>query len=84
MSDVLHRHSIFKSFGNVYSVSVISVMLLKMYVQHFLVADSLTCVVPGICAAPGDLDLDPFNVFERIFREWHPSGDRPIGLRDEG
>jgi hypothetical protein len=31
----------------------------------FLVAAYLICVVPGICAAPGD--LDPFNVFGHIF-----------------
>jgi|SRR6266850_703450 len=42
-----------------------------MYVQYFFVADYLTCVVPGICAAPGD--LAPFNVFGHIFRERHPS-----------
>jgi hypothetical protein len=82
---VLHHHPIFESFGNVYGVSVILAMPLKMYVQHFLVADYLICVIPGICAAPGDLDLDPFNVFEYIFRERRPSGDQPIetGLRDD-
>lgn len=41
----LRHHHMFKSFRNVYSVSVISTMLLKMYVQYFPVADHLICVV---------------------------------------
>ena len=73
MSDVLHCHPIFESFRNVYGVTVILTMLLKMYVLSLPVADYLIWVVPGIWAAPGD--LDPFNVFEHIFRERHPSGD---------
>jgi hypothetical protein len=71
-----------KSFGDVYGVSVILTMPLKVYVQYFLIADYLIYVVPGICAAPGE--LDPVNVFQHIFRERHPSGDYTIGtgLRD--
>ena len=46
MSDMsLHHHNMFKSFRNVYGVSVISTMLLKMYVQYFPVAVHLICVV---------------------------------------
>jgi hypothetical protein len=42
-------------------------MLLKMYVRYFLVADYLICVVPGICAAPGDLDLQRLRThFESV------------------
>jgi hypothetical protein len=58
-------------------------MPLKVYVQYFLAEDDLIYVVPGICAAPGD--LDPSNVSQHIFRERHPSGDYTVGtgLRDE-
>jgi len=66
-------HPIFKSFRNVYGVNVILTMLWKIYVQYLPIADCLIYVVPGICTAPGD--LDPFNVFESIFRERHSSGD---------
>jgi hypothetical protein len=75
MSGILHRHPNFASFGNVYVVRVTLAMTLKMYVQHFLVADYLICVVPGICTVRGDLDPFPFNVFEHIFQEGHPGGD---------
>jgi len=82
MSAVLRPHPNLKSFGNVYAVSVILTMPLKMYVRHFLVADYLIYIVPGICAAPGDLDA--FNVSQHIFRERHPNGDYTTGtgLRD--
>src|SRR6266850_6272325 len=39
MSDLLHGHPVFESLRNVCGVSVILAMLLKMYVQHFFVAD---------------------------------------------
>jgi hypothetical protein len=38
MSDVLDHHHVFESFRNIYGVSVILRMLLKMYVQYFPVA----------------------------------------------
>jgi hypothetical protein len=40
-------------------------MPFKVYVQYFLVEDDLIYVVPGIYAAPED--LDPFNVSQYIF-----------------
>ncbi len=72
MSDVLDHHHVFESFRNIYGVSVILRMLLKMYVQYFPVAGHLICVVLAICAAPGD--LDPSNVFGRLM--WDTTMDR--------